>query len=181
MKTKLILLTFILIALFLAGCARLGGATDETAACPEPAPETELLENEQLGYCLLYPDNYMVESHDNGDTLVIDSVMNHVDPRFNVAVEDAGGRTAADAAGEMSAGLPEDMATPSTLTLDGEEAVVLDNYPGQEISRFVFVVHEDRLYRLMVTHTAAELGETYTQAQNLYTVVTNSFRFLPQQ
>ncbi len=181
MKMKLFLLFFTMIALLLAGCARLGGATDEVAACAELAPDTELLKNEQRGYCLLYPDTYIAEGHDKGETLVIDSVMNHIDPRFDIVVEDGGERTAADAASEMSAGLPADMVTRSTLTLDGEEAVVLDNYPGQDISRYVFVVHGDRLYRLMFTHTAPELGETYTQAQNLYTVVTNSFRFLPQQ
>ena len=182
MKTKSILLLFLLLTLLVTGCARLGGATDETTACPEPAPETTLLTNEQLGYCLLYPDDYVVEPRAEGDIVVIDSVMNHIDPRFDVMVEDAAGRTPVEAADALVADLYPGMETErSTITLGGEEAVVVDNVPGQEISRYVYVVHGERLYRFMFTHTAPDLGETYTRAQNLYTVVTNSFRFLPAQ
>jgi hypothetical protein len=141
---------------------------------------TARLQNAQLGYCLLYPDNYMVEQRESVDILVIDSIMNHVDPRFDITVEDATGRTVAEAADEWAQEYPGLELPRSTLTLAGEEAIVLDNVPGQELSRYLFVVHGDRLYRMMFTHTSPDLGETYTQAQNLYTVVTNSFRFLSE-
>lgn len=182
MKRKAILLVLVAVALFLAGCAQLGAAVNESELCPEPAPETALLKNDQLGYCLLHPERYIVESSDNLDVLVIDSSMNHVDPRVHISVEEAGGRTAEEAADEATSGFPAEMGVErSSVTLGGEEAVVLDNYPGQEISRLVFVVHGDRLYQLTVTHMSPDLGETYTQAENLYTVVINSFRFLPPQ
>lgn len=181
MKSKLILMMLILITLSLVGCARWGAATNESSACPEPVEGTALLQNEQLGYCLLYPDDYIVEARDNADILVIDSIMNHVDPRFDVLVEDAAGRTVEEAVEEWATGYPGFEMPRSTITVDGEEAIVVDDVPGQEISRFVFVVHGDRLYRMMFTHTAPDLGEAYAQAQNLYTVVTNSFRFLPEQ
>ncbi|MDX1612765.1 MAG: hypothetical protein R3300_00570 [Candidatus Promineifilaceae bacterium] len=181
MKGKVLFLALIAIALVLAGCAQLGAADTEGSACPEPGQGTALLTNETSGYCFLYPDRYLVEARDNADILVIDSIMNHIDPRADIQVEDANGRTAADAADEMTGGFSAEMGLErSTVTLGGEEAVVIDNYPGQEISRLVFVVHGDRLYRLSVTHTSSDLGDTYTQAENLYTVIINSFGFLPQ-
>jgi hypothetical protein len=177
-----ILLAAIAITLVLAGCAQLGAAGNENDLCPEPAPETSLLRNEELGYCLLYPDRYIVESRDSGDILVLESIMNHLDLRIDINVEDAGERTAIEAADEATSDLPPGMGIErSSVTLGDQEAVVLDNYPGQDMSRVVFVVHGDRLYRLTTTHMAPDLGETYTQAENLYTVVINSFRFLPQQ
>lgn len=180
MKTKIVLLTLLVTALFVAGCARLGGATAEAGPCPAPAAETALHLNERLGYCLLYPDSYVVEARDGGDVVVIGSVMNHTDPRFDIVVEEAGGRTADEAADAEVAGLPLGLETKrSALSFGGEEAVVLDNVPGQEIGRLVFVVHGDRLYRLLFTHMSPDLGETYTRAENVYTVVANSFRFLP--
>lgn len=181
MNRKASLLLLILIALFAAGCARQGRATEEMGACPEPGEATALLKNEQLGYCLLYPDNYIVEPRDSADILVIDTIMNHVDPRFDITVEDPAGRTAAEAADEWAQGWAGFEMPRSTITLDGKEAVVVNDVPGQELSRYLFVVHGDRLYRMMFTHTSPDLGETYMQAQNLYTVVTNSFHFLPGQ
>lgn len=182
MKGKLILLALLAITLLVAGCAQLGAAGDESDVCVEPVPDTALLKNEELGYCLLHPERYIVESLDNSDVLVLDSIMNHVDPRVDIYVEEAAGRTATEAADEATSGFPAEMGIErSSTTLGGEEAVVLDRYPGQDMNRLVFVVHGHRLYRLTVTHMSPDLGETYTQAENLYTVVTNSFRFLPAQ
>lgn len=182
MKGKAIFLALMALTIFLAGCAQSGVAVNESDVCPEPVPDTALLKNEELGYCLLHPERYVVESLDSSDVLVIDSIMNHVDPRVDISVEEAGGRAAAEAADEALSGLPAEMGIErSSVTIGGEEAVVLDRYPGQEISRLVFVVHDGRLYRLTVTHMSPDLGETYTQAENLYTVVTNSFSFLSPQ
>lgn len=179
MKTKLFLLTVIVIAILLAGCAQIGGA--ETDAVLEATAGTEVLTSESFGYAFLYPDNYTVVTLDTGDNVVIDSIMNHTDPRLGIDVEDAAGRTAAEVADALLAEYPEGFVIGrSTITLDGQEAVVLDQVPGQEMSRLVFVVNGDRLYRLMFTHAAPDEGETYTRMENLYTVVTNSFRFLDE-
>lgn len=182
MRTQGILLALIVIALFVAGCTQLGRAGDQPLACPEPAEGTDLLSNDRFGYCFLYPDTYTLVETERGDLLVIDSVMNHVDPRVDVTVVDAAGRSATDAAETTLAELPAGVVIEqSAVTLDEVTAVVVDNVPGQEISRLVFVVNDDRLYQLTFTHSNPDLGEAYTQMQNLYTVVTNSFHFLPQQ
>jgi hypothetical protein len=179
MKTKLFLQIVILTAVLLAGCAQIGGA--ETGAILEAGEGTQVLINEGLGYAFLYPDTYTVEARETGDILVIGSVMNHADPRLGIEVEEAAGRTAADVADALLTDYSEGFVIGrSTITLDGEEAVVLDPVPGQELSRYVFVTSSDRLYRLMFTHSDPALGDTYTRMENLYTVVTNSFRFLDE-
>jgi hypothetical protein len=179
MNTRLLLMTVLLMAALLAGCAQIGGA--ETGAVLEATAGTQVLTNESLGYAFLYPDNYTVVTLDSGDNLVIDSIMNHTDPRLGIDVEVAAGRTAAEVADAFATGYPEGIVIErSTVTLDGEEAVVLDPVPGQEFSRYLFVVKGDRLYRFMFTHSDPALGETYTRMENLYTLVTNSFRFLEQ-
>lgn len=179
MKTKRFLFVVIVVAVLLAGCAQIGGA--ETAAVLEATAGTHVLTNESLGYALLYPDTYTVEARETGDILVIGSVMNHTDPRLQVEVEGAAGRTVAEVADAFAAGYPEGIVIErSTVTLDGEEAVVVDRVPTQELSRFVFVTNGDRLYRFMFTHSDPALGDTYTRMENLYTVVTNSFRFLDE-
>jgi hypothetical protein len=179
MKTKLFLLTVIVVAILLAGCAQIGGA--ETGAVLEATAGAQVLTNESLGYAFLYPDTYTVVTMENGDSVVIDSIMNHTDPRLGIDVEDAAGRTAAEVADALRAEYPEGFVIGrSTITLDGEEAVVLDPVPGQEFSRYLFVVKGGRLYRFMFTHSDPALGETYTRMENLYTVVTNSFRFLDE-
>jgi hypothetical protein len=179
MNTRLLLMTVLLIATLLAGCAQIGGA--ETGAILEAGKGTEVLTNDDLAYAFLYPDTYTVEARETGDILVIGSIMNHTDPRLQVEVESAAGRTAAEVADAFAAGYPEGIVIErSTITLDGEEAVVVDRVPTQELSRFVFVTNGDRLYRFMFTHSDPALGDTYTRMENLYTVVTNSFRFVDE-
>lgn len=181
MKIKVILM-LIVVALLIAGCAQLGGAVNKPLGCPEAAEGTELLSNERFGYCFLYPDRYTLRETESGDLLVIDSVMNHTDPRIEVTIADAAGRTATEAAETVIGEFPPGAVTePSTISLGEETAVVVDNVPGQEISRLVFVVRGDDLYQLMFTPASPDLGETYIQMQNDYTVVTNSFHFLLQQ
>lgn len=180
MKSRLFVLVVVLIAVLLAGCAQIGGA--ETDGVLEAGEGTAILANEDLGYAFLYPDTYTVEARETGDIVVIDSVMNHTDPRFDVQVEEAGGRTAGEVADALASAVPAGIVVERIMMkLDGEEAEVVDGVPGQELSRYVLVVKGDRLYRLLFTHSDPSLGDTYVQMENLYTVVTNSFRFLPQQ
>ena len=180
MKQRLFLIVVTLVVVVLAGCAQIGGA--DSGDVLEAGEGTEVLTNEALGYAFLYPDTYTLVALDSGDNLVIDSIMNHTDPRLGIEVEAAAGRTAGEVADALLAEYPEGFVIGrSTITLDGEEAVVLDQVPGQDMNRLVFVVNGDRLYRFMFTHAAPDEGDTYTRMENLYTVVTNSFRFLPQQ
>jgi hypothetical protein len=180
MKGKMILLALIAITLVLAGCAQLGAAENENDVCPEPAPETAILKDDELGYCLLYPASHVVERLDSGNTeVVVGSIMNHTDPRVSIVVEDLAGRTIEQIIDEFLAGYEGFEIEQTKVALGGEEAVLLDGIPGQDYYRKLFVTHDDSLYQLAIFPYDPNLADTLPQAENLYTVVINSFRFLP--
>lgn len=66
----------------------------------------------------------------------------------------------------------------SGLHVGYEPAWVLENMPGQEVSRQVIVVHDGRLYKLTFVPADTRADEIYTQIESLYTTVIDSFRFL---
>jgi hypothetical protein len=158
-------------------------AATSSGACPEPAAGTQLLENEEHGYCLLYPTGYQVEQPNEDETiLVVGSLMNVEDPRVHIEVSEAGDRTAEEAADQVEA----DYAVPgleverSSATVGGEEAIVLDNLSGQDINRRVVFVHAGRLYDLMFAPASEDAGQVYQRMEELYDMVINSFTFLTQ-
>ena len=57
------------------------------------------------------------------------------------------------------------------LTIDGEEAVLLDNLPGQDFNRRVVVMHNNMVYSLMFMPLSPE-------AEPLYQSVLDSLRFV---
>ena len=97
-------------------------------------------------------------------------------------MEDAAGRTAAEAAEavitDVTLSLSGWQLGRSTTDLDGRRAVVLDNLPGQEISRRVFIVSDDRLYVLTFTPATPDSGQAYTRMETLYQTVIDSWRFV---
>jgi len=133
------------------------------------------------GYCLLYPEEHTAEQVSDEETVFyIGSILNAQDPRLHVQVTDAAGRSAHEVAEEIReealAAVP-DMDIPlEETTLDGEPAAVVDGPPGQEITRQLVAVHDDRLYSL-VFMPADEAREGYGGMQALYELVTGSFRF----
>jgi hypothetical protein len=66
-----------------------------------------------------------------------------------------------------------------TVTLGGEQAVVLDGMPGQDLQRRVYVVHQQTLYVLAFMPTRTENKAAGDQMEALYTSVTNSWAWSP--
>jgi hypothetical protein len=156
---------------------------DVAESCPSPSEGTQLLVNEGQGYCLLYPDEYAVYyPNQNEVSLVIGSLMNHTEPRASITVEGAAGRTVAQAADELMAefggGAGFDIER-ETTTVGGEDAVVLDNMPGQDLHRRVVVIHGDLLYWLFFAPVGADYGEVGTRTEALYETIVDSLHFLP--
>ena len=153
----------------------------EAGGCPEPATGEALLENEQHGYCLLYPAEYTIERpNDSATVLVIDSLLNVSDPRLHIELADTEGRTLAGIADQVAAdySIPGMEIERSQVTVGGEEALVLDKLPGQDINRRVLFTHNGRLYNLMFSPASEDAGETYERMEQLYSLVLNSFTFL---
>lgn len=151
------------------------------AGCPEPAAGEMVLRNDQHGYCLLYPAEYTVERPDDSAVvLVIGSLLNVSDPRLHIELADTEGRTLDQIADQVAAdySIPGMEIERSRIMVGGEEAIVLDKLPGQDINRRVLIVHNDRLYNLMFAPASEDAGETYERMEQLYSLVLNSFTFL---
>jgi inhibitor of cysteine peptidase len=154
-----------------------GGAA---ASCPAPAADTRRLTHTRHGYCLLYPSAYKVEKPNADETdLVIGSLLNVQDPRVNIVVELANGRSADEMADARLAELAGFDVERSRTMVGGVEAVVLDKLPGQEINRQVWFAQDGRLYHLTFMPADESLGETYARMEALYTLITGSFTFIP--
>jgi hypothetical protein len=139
------------------------------------------LRNPRHGYCLRYPDQYKVEKPNDGETiLLIGGPLNATDPRVHINVQAAGGRTAAEAADQVAADFAGFDIARSTAMVAGEEAVVLDKLPGQEINRRVLFVHEDSLYDLMFMPADEAVGESFAGMQTLYQAVLDTFTLIPR-
>jgi hypothetical protein len=152
--------------------------------CPEPMEGTQLLMNEEHGYCLLHPAQYNVLYRPMETCLA--GVVNSMEcqfitfvglgPNAGISVDEASGRTASQVADAEIAALGSDFNIERTdLSIGGEPAVLMDGIPGQDIVRKVVVIHNDLLYTLSFT----PWNMNHTATVNLYTTIVNSLHFLP--
>jgi hypothetical protein len=147
--------------------------------CLTPGASQLLWLDETNGYCLLYPADYSVAQSTEGINLVKGDIMNHIDPRLSIVVEAAAGRTLEDVAAQLET----DYAPPNfevvreATTVDGVEAVMLDNLPGQDLNRRVIFIQNGQLYNLFLAPLGDEDSNVRQQAEVLYQQAINSFRF----
>ncbi len=139
-----------------------------------------VLTNKEHGYSLYYPIGYNVQYPNENETVIsVGSLLNVEQPRVYIEVREATGHTAAQVADELMTEFTVGFDVKRTsVMIDGEEAVVLDNVPGQDINRLVIVVHDDRLYKLTFVPMGEEYGKVYALMEDLYATIINSFRFL---
>lgn len=157
-------------------------AVGEFEDCLQPAEGTQRLRQESQGFCLLLPTEYQSEQPNDNETVIyVESLLNTGRPRLFIQVSDAADKTAGDVANELLADLGSgfDIERTIGLTLGYEIAEQLDNVPGQDISRILFVVHDGRLYKLTLVPASEDAGEVYEEMLSLHDLVIRSFRFLP--
>ena len=177
---EFVVLLFVLLPL--AAC-RLELAENVTAvSCPDAAADQQSLSLPEHGYCLLLPADYKMEQPTEFETVYfVDSLMDVAHPKLFITVEETGLRTADLAAEALLADFPSDFGIESVdgVTIGSETAVRLDNVPGQDIGRVLFVEHDGRLYQLTFVPASPDAGEVYAQTEALYELVVESFRFMP--
>jgi len=101
------------------------------------------------GFCLLVPASYTVfETDPTGIVVAKESLLNVTDPRLAIVVTAAEGRTAEQFADEIVAAMAGFDIKRNTVEIAGEQAVILDNVPGQDLNRRVLIVYNERLYDL---------------------------------
>lgn len=156
---------------------------DASAVCPTPGVGQQLLLDRKAGYCLLYPAGYsLVQTIPGTNELIVGSLLNHTQPRLSIAIEKADGRSLEEVAAQLEAEyVPAGwVALREYLTVDGVEAVVLDNLPGQDLNRRMAFLHDNHLYTLFLTPIGEEGSELREQAEMLFRPVLDSFRFLTE-
>lgn len=204
MKNQSLFTLMLIILLALAACNKAGGTepaadtaanqndvtavpTETEAAadkisvanCPEATPGTHQLIYATQGICFLYPDNYDVFQGEDGSlTLYVRSLLNTEAPLASIRVEAMDGRSIQKIVPDYPS--DADLATMSFLAIDlgGEQAMVLDNLPGQDINRRVIAIHNDRVIDIMVARIGEEYGEVGQQTEALYQMITESFQFI---
>jgi hypothetical protein len=191
MKTKRALILIVMAGVLIqTACRTLGTITPQSVpsqvptledTCPIPTVETKLLTNAEEGYCLLYPAEY---STNVPNFIVIDPISSPAgdmlgDAWLNIAIAPASGGTAAQFADQAIAAVGEGFnITRFDMEVDGEQAVVVDGLPGQDSTRYALIVHNDRLYTLAFMPWYPNAADP-TQLENLYTMVMDTFHFLP--
>jgi hypothetical protein len=152
--------------------------------CLEPKAGEEMLTESELGFCVLVPEDYDAEKTSERHVVInVGSLLDVDHARVYVEMSEAGGQDAQAlaeaAASELEAVMPGLSVERSFgLTMGYEPAFVLDNVPGQDISRQVYAVHGDQLYKLTFVPASEDAGEVFGQMEALYDLVTKSFRFL---
>ena len=140
----------------------------------------ELFSSDQLGLCFSYPQGYRhLHGTDSVEIVAPDITGSDVKGLFWLEISDSYNRTAekiADQEMTYAAGLNVGR---WTVTLDGEQAVVLDGMPGQDFQRRVYVVHQQTLYILAFMPTRSENKAAGDQMEALYAAVTNSWAWSP--
>jgi len=137
-------------------------------------------DSDRLGFCFSYPQGYtQLPDNDTVEIVALDITGSDVKGIFWLEISDSYDRTAekiTDQEMTYAAGLNVDR---WTVMLDGEQAVVLDGMPGQDLQRRVYVVHQQTLYVLAFMPTRLENKAADDQMEALYTAVTNSWSWSP--
>jgi hypothetical protein len=143
----------------------------------EPA---ELFSSDQLGLCFSYPRGYtQIPNTESVEITAPDLPDSNVKGLFWLEINDSDNRTAemiADQDMTYAAGLSVGR---WTVTLGGEQAVVLDGMPGQELQRRVYIVRQQTLYILAFWPARSENKAASDQMEALYAAVTSSWAWSP--
>jgi hypothetical protein len=137
----------------------------------------QVVSNGPLRYCFKYPSGYTLQVND-GQVEVIGP--HSAGPGGLVAglvwidATDTQGHTAQEFADEevkAFAGSP----LRSTVLMGGEEALVLDGMPGQDLIRKIYIVHNELLYTLNFSPYQSNNEIANAQMETLFASVTSSW------
>jgi len=146
----------------------------------------ELFSSDQLGLCFSYPQGYTQNPYADTVQIVAPALPgSDIQGQFWLEISDSYNRTAEVIADEdmtyavAQQGVPLENLDRWTVTLDGEQAVVLDGMPGQDLQRRVYVVHQQTLYILAFMPARSENKAVGDQMEALYAAVMNSWAWSP--
>jgi hypothetical protein len=146
----------------------------------------ELFASDRLGLCFSYPQGYtQLPSTDIVEITAPDIPGTDTKGLFWLEISNSYNRTAEKIADQdmtyavAQQGVPLENLGRWTVTLGGEQAVVLDGMPGQDLVRRVYIVHQQTLYILTFSPTHTENKAASDQMETLYAAVTSSWAWSP--
>ncbi|MCU0485110.1 MAG: hypothetical protein MUC85_03270 [Anaerolineales bacterium] len=151
------------------------------AACDTGiSDETKLLVEENQKYAVSYPANFDVEYYGtHGVAIMRGTRDNYKGARADINLLPTGSMTTQAAVLEYLSMYPRDELTTTTITLDNEEAIMIDGVPGKEVNRVVLIIHGDNLYKLNFVPSDPD-DSAYDEMEALYKVIIESFDFDPE-
>lgn len=158
-----------------------GKIAADAVPCAQDAEGMQFYADEAHGFCVLIPDGFSINQSSDVQVASFVGTMTAGGymPLGLINVTDAGGKSAAEIAAPAVAetqGMGLNV-TQQTITVGGEEAIMVDGLSGQDVTRKVFVVHGGTLYEMSFTPSDPNL-DTYASVQALYDSVVGTFAFL---
>jgi len=199
MKRLICSTLIVMVAIVLSACANETSQSNTAVADVfTPAPQVsestpfqagvddtaEWFSSDQLGLCFSYPQGYtQIPNSDAVEIVAPDLPGTDTKGLFWLEISDSYDRSAETIADQdmtyeitNAPGLSIDR---WTVTLGGEQAVVLDGMPGQNLQRRVYVVRQQTLYILAFWPARSENKAAGDQMEALYAAVTNSWAWSP--
>jgi hypothetical protein len=141
----------------------------------------ELFSSDQLGLCFSFPQGYTQIPYNDTVEIVAPSLGPGTELRglFWLEMSDSQNRTAEEVADQEVKDVAGLNPGRWTVTLGGEQALVLDGMPGQDLVRRVYIVHQQTLYILTFSPTRSENTAASDQMEALYAAVTSSWAWSP--
>ena len=147
----------------------------------------DLFSSDRLGLCFSYPQGYTQIPYSDAVQIAAPDLPGAGDTkgRFWLEISDSYNRTAERIADEdmtyavANQGVPPENLGHWTVMLGGEQAVVLDGMPGQDLVRRVYIVRQQTLYILVFGPARSENKAARDQMEVLYAAVTSSWAWSP--
>lgn len=141
----------------------------------------ETFSSDKLGLCFSYPTGYSQLPYNN-TVEIVGPELPAPDLRglFWLEISDAYNRTA-EVIADQDITLAGVIVGRWTVTVGGEQAVVLDGMPGQDLVRKVYIVRQGSLYILTFSPTLSANAAASDQMEALYAAVTSSWEWSPCQ
>ncbi len=142
-------------------------------------------QNDAFGFSVFLPKGYEASQPNASEAMFVGPGQGHPDDNrvgVFVMLEPANGRTAEQVATQFSEETKAQMgagytgAAVTVMGIDGEPAYSLNQLPGQDWNRRLFMVHNDLLYTLMFVPDNPQ-ASAYGQMEDAYAEIVNTFQF----
>lgn len=141
-------------------------------------------QNDALGFSLFVPKDAQVNQGAENYVAIVAPTGSGGHPGIAMlTVEPANGQTSdqivqqviESTKAQMGAGY--EVPIPTAMGIDGSLGIAVSGLPGQDVTRQLFIVHNDLLYHIIFSPEDPQAGEPYQQMEDIYAMVVNTFNF----